>query len=227
MGTIPRMRWTLRRALAALAFALGLLALAGNPERGHTVTIDTQELATIVSSKVDHVTVQDLAGWIIRGASDYRLVDVRTPAEFAAGHIPSAENVPLTDLPDYGLGRNEKIVLCSEGGIHSAQAWMLLRAQRYRGVYILFGGLDAWNDEVLHPIAPTDSTAEALAAFARAAQVARWFGGAPRAAAGRGVAPAFAEIAVPGPGTPQVAVSKLPTLPAGKGASPGKKKEGC
>ena len=227
MATLPRIRWTLRRGLAALAFALGLLALAGNPERGHTVTIDTQELATIVSSKVDHVTVQDVADWIIRGASDYRLVDVRTPEEFAAYHIPSAENVPLTDLPDYGLGRNEKIVLCSEGGIHSAQAWMLLRAQGYRGVYILFGGLDAWNDEVLYPIAPADSTVEAVTAFARAAQVARYFGGAPRAAVGRGVTSAFTEIPAPAAGLPQVAAPKLPAGATGKSASTGKKKEGC
>jgi rhodanese-related sulfurtransferase len=228
MANLPAMRWTLRRALAALALALGLVARAGNPQRGHTVTLDTQELATIVSSKVDHVTVQDLADWIIRGASDYRLVDLRTPEEFAGYHIPNAENIPLTELPDFGLGRNEKIVLYSEGGIHSAQAWMLLRAQGFHGVYILFGGLDAWNDEVLHPIAPSDSSAEAVSDFARAAQVARYFGGGPRAAsAGRADTLALSEVPGPGTNTPQVSAPMLPVAPAGKGRAAGKKKEGC
>lgn len=217
-------RWTLRRGLAAAALGLGLLAVAGNPERGHTVTIDTQELATIVSGKVDHVTVQDLAAAIIRGATDQRLVDVRTPEEFATYHVPSAENIPLADLPDAGLGRNEKIVLYSEGGIHSAQAWMLLRAEGYRGVYILFGGLDAWNDEILHPVAPSDSSSESLAAFARAASVARYFGGAPRAAAVPG-APILA-IETAAPTAPLVVPPRLPAAAAGKPASP-KRKEGC
>jgi rhodanese-related sulfurtransferase len=45
-------------------------------------------------------------------------------------HIPTAELVELRDLHDYPLYHNEKIVLYSDGGIHSAQAWFLLRAER-------------------------------------------------------------------------------------------------
>ncbi|MBI5168451.1 MAG: hypothetical protein HZA61_03085, partial [Candidatus Eisenbacteria bacterium] len=89
-------RWTTNRALAAAALALGLLATAGRPTRGHTVTLDTQELATIVESKVDHVSAAELADWIVAGKADYRLVDLRDEAAFAAYHIQDAENVPLT-----------------------------------------------------------------------------------------------------------------------------------
>lgn len=226
MAGLPRISWTINRALAVTALALGALALAGNPVRGHVVRIDTQELATIVESKVDHVTASDLADWIVRGASDYRLVDIRTPDEFATYHIPTAENVPIAELPDYGLGRNGRIVLYSEGGIHSAQAWMLLRAQKYTGVYILFGGLEAWNDEVLHPQAPADSTPTSLAAFAKAAAVARGFGGAPRAASAAGADSPTLAVS-PAPASPQVVAPIAPASPAVKPAAAKKNREGC
>jgi rhodanese-related sulfurtransferase len=222
-------RWTLRRALAAAALLLGVVAIAGNPHRGSTVRIDTQELATIVDSKVDHVTVQELADWIVQGRTDYRLIDLRSEAEYAAYHIPTAENVPVARLPQCGLERNEQIVLYSEGGIHSAQAWFLLRAQKYPGAYILFGGLEAWKDEVLYPVAPAAATPQQTAAFERAAQVARFFGGGPRAASA--MADPGALIASPAtPATPGAGIS--PTrAPAGvapaRPAATKKRKEGC
>jgi rhodanese-related sulfurtransferase len=226
---VARMRWTLNRALAAAALLLGAVAIAGNPYRGSTVRLDTQELATIVGSTVDHVTVQELADWIIQDRTDYRLIDLRSEDEYAAYHIPTAENVPVAQLPQYGLGRNEKIVLYSEGGIHSAQAWFLLRAQNYAGAYILFGGLEAWKDEVLYPVAPAAATPQEQAAFERAAQVARFFGGGPRAAtaaADSGTAIALpVPIAAPGAG---IAPPRAPT--AGGAAKPvakKKRKEGC
>ncbi len=228
MSAAPKFAWTRNRVLAAAALGLGVLALAGNPYRGHTVTMNTQDLATIVASKVDHVTATELADWIVQNRSDYRLIDVRDPAEFAVDHIPTAENIPITDLPDAGLGRNEKIVLVSEGGIHSAQAWMLLRAQKYTGVYILFGGLDAWRDEVVSPIAPSNPTPEEARAFERAVQVSRFFGGAPRAAVSDSAAGAPRLLATPAPASPAPTIAKAPPPPAAaKTAPPKKKKEGC
>ena len=160
MTDVARPRIGLNQALALVALALGVLALFGNPHRGHRVTLDTQELARMVGTEVDHVTPQQLAGWIIEGATDYRLIDLRSPAEFARYHIPTAENVPVAQLPGYGLARNERIVLYSQGGIHAAQGWMLLRALGYQGVYTLFGGLDGWTDEVLYPAPPPGDAAQ-------------------------------------------------------------------
>lgn len=222
--------WTRERALAAVALGLGVLALAGNPYRGHTVTIDTRELAGIISDTSDHVTVSELADRVVRGASDYRLVDLRTPAEYSAYHIPTAESVPLEQLIDYGLGRNEKIVLYSEGGVHAAQAWMLLKAERYVGVTQLLGGLDAWKDEVLYPVAPDSTDRAALARFEALAQRARYFGGAPRTATGAaalGLPTPSPAAPATGPGTPAL---NVPTPVGGKAAAPPpkkKKKEGC
>jgi len=201
---------------ALLLLVLGILGLfAGDPYHRSTATVDTRELATIVERKADHITAQELADWIIKGRTDFRLIDLRSDQEYASYHIPQAEHVPLSILPDYGLAKNEKIVLYSEGGIHSAQAWMLLKVQGYRGVYMLLGGLDAWSDEVLFPTLPPGASAQERASFERAAQVSRFFGGTPR----QGTTETALNRTMPTPPPPQIS--------AQPGAKPKKRKEGC
>lgn len=170
----------LNQRLAILALALAAVAAVGEPRGEHTVTLDARELALIVQREVDHVTVQELAEWIVAGRADYRLLDVRDGDAYAAYHIPTAESVSLAELADYPLYRNEKIVVYSDGGIHAAQAWFLLVAEGYRGAYILLGGLDAWTNDVLFPELPASSGPEEMTRFARTAEVSRFFGGSPR-----------------------------------------------
>jgi len=205
------------RVLAVVALSLGALAVFGDPYGGGVVKVDTQELATIVERKVDHVTAEELAHWILEQRADYRLIDLRTPEEYAEYHIPGAENVEITALTDYGLARNEKIVLYSGGGIHSAQAWFLLRAKNYPGAYILLGGLDLWQDDVLFPMAPADGDAAAMAKFAQASELSRFFGGSPRGPGAESV----------GEGTPALPTVTVPVGPAVTQKAKRKRKEGC
>jgi rhodanese-related sulfurtransferase len=211
--------WTLNRILGAVLGVLGFLALLiGTPSRGSHVTLDTAELARIVEGEVDHVNVEDLAGWIIAGREDFRLVDLRSPQEFAAYHIPRAENVPLTSLTDHPLLRNESIVLYSEGGIHSAQAWFLLKARDYKGVYILRGGLDEWKEKILFPRPEVNPTPEQDARFAKMKEVSKFFGGTPQGQ-GQEQRPSV------NPPLPQLPIPATP--PAGGPVAGKKKKEGC
>jgi len=171
--------------IGLLACLLGLVAaFAGSPYRGDRVTLDTIELANIVEREMDHVEAVELADWIIQGKTDYRLIDLGSEEEFGAYHIPGAENVTLTELPDYGLQRNEKIILYSGGGIHSAQAWFLLKAEGYKAVYILLGGLNAWKDTILFPYIPADPDPAQIVALEKMKEVSRFFGGSPRTGEG-------------------------------------------
>ena len=156
---------TLNQKLAIVAVALGTLALFSVPHRGPVVTLDTRELALIVEKEVDHVTPSELAAWIVQGRSDYRLVDLRAASDYAAYHIPTAENVTVAALPEFPFQRTEKIVLYSDGGIHAAQAWMLMQAQGYRAVYTVFGGLEGWKDDVLYPALPAQASARGARAI--------------------------------------------------------------
>jgi rhodanese-related sulfurtransferase len=221
---------TLNQKLAALALALGVGALFAQPHRGPVVRLDTRELAMIVEQEVDHVTPAELAAWIVEGRSDYRLLDLRNEQDYAAYHIPTAENVPVAQLPEFPLLPTEKVVLYSEGGIHAAQAWMLMRAQGHEAVYTVLGGLDGWKDEVVFPVMPAEATAEQRARFERSAALAKFFGGQARVASeatpASGAAP-MTPAALPD-------APELPSLapPAGGRAAPAtapkkKKKEGC
>lgn len=210
---------TLNQRLAAVALFLGALALvAGDPYQGHTATLDAKELSLIIQKELDHVAPLELADWIIRGRSDYRLIDLRSEKEFASYAIPGAENVLVASLAGHGLMKNEKLVLYSDGGIHAAQGWMLLRSLGYRGVYILRGGLEAWNDEVLFPSLAENADAAAKIDFARTAEVSKFFGGAPRSGGGTVAAARPAIVA------PKV---NAPTAAAPAAGAKKKKKEGC
>ena len=198
---------------------LGFIGLfAGSPYKGSVYTIDEQELARVVETTADHVSPQELADWIIQGKADYRLIDLRTDREFNDYHIPGAENVPLTALADHGLGKMEKIVLYSEGGIHSAQGWLLLRARGHRAAYMLFGGLDEWKDRVIFPKLSADATPAETVEFAKMSAVSRYFGGAPQT----GTADSTQAPAITMPKL------EMPAAQATPGAAPKKKKkEGC
>jgi rhodanese-related sulfurtransferase len=218
---MPELNWELTptRRLALVAFVLGLLAVFGpSPYRGAAARVNTKEAAIQMATGADQVGVATLADWIIQGRADFRVVDLRPAAAYAAYHIPPAENVPVAALTTSSLQRNEKIVLYAEDGARTAQAWMLLRARGYKGVYILRGGLEAWKDSVLFPRMADNASPEQTVEFAKRREVSRFFGGTPQAA--------------PGDTTAKQVTAVMPTLAmpaptAAAGTPKKKKKEGC
>ena len=76
-------------------------------------------------------------------------------------------------------------------------------------------------EQVLFPVMPSGASPDEQARFERAAQVARFFGGQPRAAAAAGGEPMPLPVQAAAPAV------AAPTLPAGAGGGPKKKREGC
>lgn len=213
-------RLTPVRTLALGLAAVGLFAaFGGNPYRGSHATIDTKDLANRVARGVNAIQPAQLADSIIQGRNDFRIVDLRSANDYAAYHIPTAQNVPLTLLTADFAPHTEKILLCSGDSTDAAKAWFLLEAQGFRNVYILNGGMQGWKDTVLFPRKPQGTVD---VAFEKQAQVARYFGGSPLAVTS-GSATAIPES------LPAIAKPALPALPAAGGSATGtrKKKEGC
>lgn len=209
---------TLNQRLAAIVGILGLLALIlGNPFNNNKATIDLKELALEVERAEDHIPVEMLADWIIKNNADFKLIDLRTEKEFEEYHIPGALNIPITDLINQPFGKNEKIVLYSQGGIHSAQAWYLMRAKGYRKVYFITGGLEEWKEKVLFPVKPAGNSAEELSKYEKMKEVSKFFGGTPQDSS------AVSSSAMPALSMPKIS-GGAKAAPAG-GAK--KKKEGC
>ena len=76
------------------------------------------------------------------------ILDVREIHEYAAGHIPSAENFPLSTLgSDFTkLDKDQKYyVICQAGG-RSAKAYDFLDAQGFNVINIE-GGMNNWPGE--------------------------------------------------------------------------------
>jgi len=145
-----------------LWLAAGLLLNAcGDDDRqdASATAGQVEQIARVVAQKEDRVAVDDLARWIIEGRQDFVLIDVRSADDFAAGHIDSAENIPLTELVSTQrkqvLPNDRKLVLYSQGSELAAQAAVLLRLSGY-DANLLLGGYNFWSQHVLNPdIHPT------------------------------------------------------------------------
>ncbi|MBX3274253.1 MAG: rhodanese-like domain-containing protein [Sandaracinaceae bacterium] len=70
------------------------------------------------------------------------LLDVRTPAEFAAGHLDGARNIPLGELAsragELGDAGRDVVVYCASG-MRSRSAQGLLRRRGFTKVHDLGG----------------------------------------------------------------------------------------
>lgn len=77
------------------------------------------------------------------------VVDVRESREYAAGRIPRARHIPLSQissrLGDLESDRDRPIVVSCRSGRRSASASVMLCRQGFSKVYNLKGGINAWT----------------------------------------------------------------------------------
>ena len=99
------------------------------------------------------------------------VLDVRTPAEFASGHIPNARLLPVDELEDRlaELPPRDAAILvhCAAGG-RSTAACELLGSQGFTGLHNLVGGMHAWKGPVVKeetPPPPAGGTAETAISY--------------------------------------------------------------
>jgi rhodanese-related sulfurtransferase len=168
------------RRLGVTALGLGLAAaFAGSPYRTRHGRIDVNGTVRAIQDGDDHVDALQLAGWIRARKPGLRVIDIRTPAEYAAGAIPTAENIPLDRLMTRTFAPSDVLVLYSEGGAHAGQAWLLLRAIGVANAWFIAGGMADWREDVMAPVLSPTATAEETRAFADTSDLSRYFGGQP------------------------------------------------
>jgi rhodanese-related sulfurtransferase len=115
---------------------LVLAALACRPQSGTVPSISNQALAEEIKSGKPPL-----------------ILDVRTPEEFQAGHIPGAVNIPhdqlasrLSELP---ISKSDEVVVHCEKGARAAKAESVLVASGYTHVVDLQGHMSAWRESGL------------------------------------------------------------------------------
>ena len=83
------------------------------------------------------------------GDPSWVTLDVRTPAEFAAGHVPDATNLDFYSPQFRGelqnLDKNKSYVVYCHTGNRSGQATALMHSLGFKHVYDVQGGIAAWE----------------------------------------------------------------------------------
>jgi len=84
---------------------------------------------------------------VLKKYSDHVVLDVRTDAEWQAGHIEGAMHKPISDLIHSGidLDKRRHITAVCESGYRSNIAGSFLKSLGYEHVFSLIGGMTAWN----------------------------------------------------------------------------------
>ena len=128
-----------------------LLAMMATNKNKESTSLRTQETSTVVAGEVQNIS-QEEAMRIMDTTRGYAIVDVRTPEEYAQGHIKGAINIPLetlADIPPRELANTEQVILvyCHSGN-RSRKAGMRLTEMGYTQVYC-FGGINTWTGSIV------------------------------------------------------------------------------
>jgi rhodanese-related sulfurtransferase len=79
---------------------------------------------------------------------DALVVDVREPAEYGAGHILGAKNVPLSrvgDAAELAKRKEKPLIVYCDSGERASKALAALKKQGFTRVVNLTGGLGGWQ----------------------------------------------------------------------------------
>ena len=124
----------LRRQIVLMCMLMVLAGCAASKDEGSYRQVNMEEAIAMMAEE-----------------TDYLILDVRTPEEFAEKHIPNAINIPnesigtdeIKELPD----KNQLILVYCRSGNRSKQAAGKLAALEYTNV-VEFGGINDWPGDV-------------------------------------------------------------------------------
>ena len=124
----------LRTLLPIIGALIASVALAGEP--------------TTPATKVTSMTQEQLLEHQAKHPQHLFVLDVRTPAEYAEGHVPGAVNVPhdqvvsrLAEIP-----KDKDVVLYCRSGRRAGLAADVLAAHGYSRLSHLEGDMQAWTE---------------------------------------------------------------------------------
>jgi rhodanese-related sulfurtransferase len=105
--------------------------------------------ASLSAEATAPVTQEVLLARLKSKDSSLVVLDVRTPSEFAAGHVPGALNIPHDQVEarigELESARNQEIVVYCRSGRRSAIALDILRSRGFTRLSHLEGDWQAWE----------------------------------------------------------------------------------
>ncbi len=130
--------------LKILPILLAILLLGGCASTNNSTQDNSRDLTYKQISMNEVVELME-------SETNYIILDVRRPDEFASGHIPNAINIPnesigdeeIAELPD----KDQLILVYCRSGNRSKQASAKLVKLGYTNI-VEFGGINDWNGEI-------------------------------------------------------------------------------
>ncbi|MDD5579941.1 MAG: rhodanese-like domain-containing protein [Methylobacter sp.] len=84
------------------------------------------------------------------------ILDVREPPEFAQSHIEAAINIPLSKLSEQlsklEAHKKDPVLIVCQNGTRSSSAGKLLTKAGLEQVFVITGGLQAWENDYKLPV---------------------------------------------------------------------------
>jgi rhodanese-related sulfurtransferase len=81
------------------------------------------------------------------------VLDIRDEKDFAAGHLPRARHVPLRDLAgrvgELAKFKEKPVIVTDKSSVRGASACRFLRNAGFNNVFLLKGGVAAWQQASL------------------------------------------------------------------------------
>ncbi len=86
----------------------------------------------------------------LRGGGDYLVIDVRTPEEFDAGHIPGAMDIDVKAM-DFNrridsLDKDKNYLVYCRSGNRSSKALQMMKEAGFKNAHNVEGGYLAWSE---------------------------------------------------------------------------------
>lgn len=138
------MKWLKVVIGVILVIALALAALAGCSRGGESAVPGTEDLIMDVTPRQAFTLIKEN-----EGNPGFIVLDVRTPGEFAEGHIAQSVNLDYNS-GDFGVGIGRLdntltyLVYCRTG-VRSAAASAVMAKNGFGKVYNMTGGITGWQ----------------------------------------------------------------------------------
>jgi rhodanese-related sulfurtransferase len=143
------------------AFAAAMLAAAASiadqpgPAQGQAASAP----AAAASASLPLISPQALLERQAKKDQSLFVLDVRTPEEYAAGHVPGAVNVPYDQVASHlaEIPKDKEVVLYCRSGRRTGLAAEVLEANGYTKLVHLQGDMQAWLQDG-RPVEGGDAT---------------------------------------------------------------------
>jgi rhodanese-related sulfurtransferase len=132
------------------------------PEHQKNEELPFDQLILELQNEKRFISTDQLAERMISQDPSLVLVDVRDAEAYDNYSLPGAVNIPLGEIldPSYASYFQEgdlDVVFFGQDNFLSEQAWMIKKRQNHHRVFILNGGLDQWEQDIMSPEAPPET----------------------------------------------------------------------